>query len=289
MHRSIPAALAALALFLLAGGSANADDAGVDQNGDTVDLHVNEYSEQPGQPGDPGGAPFLQCSSTVYIHDDGAMGGVRWDPVAQQVLVAYAPSVRYFSSTGRWFVERCAWSDDPDHIVSHRTYPEGEPVDPIQLMRQATARLDPPDPSISTAPPHSRDLLVQTPTWLWIGHSYWQPYTATASTGRVSATATATPVQITWDMGNGANIVCAGPGMPWRAGVSGTDSECAYTYRHSSAGQPNDSFDLVATVTFDVVWSSVNAGGMGGPLARLTRSATVPVRVGEVQALVTAD
>ena len=144
-------------------------------------------------------------------------------------------------------------------------------------------------PTISTAPPSSSDLLVQTPTWLWIEQSYWHAYSETATTGRVSATAIATPVRVTWDLGNGDSIVCPDAGTPWRAGLAESASTCTYTFRHSSAAEPGHAFDLTATVIFEVVWTSVNAAGAGGTLGPPTRRDVVPVTVGEVQALVVAD
>jgi hypothetical protein len=275
---------------LLMSPSADADSGTADVNShdDQVDIVVWDLGREPGAPAGPDGEPVLQCSSSVHIRDDNAMSGVKWDPQRGAVLPSYAGATRYFSSTGRWMREWCYWSDDPGRTVSQRIYPEGEAVDPVELMRIATARLDPPSPSISTAPPHSSAFLVQTPTWLWLNSSYWHPYSETASTGRVSATAVATPVHTTWDMGNGETVLCDGPGVPWGPDVP-VDDGCTHTYRHSSAGAPADSFDLTAAVTFDVSWSSVNAGGMGGSLQSLTRSSVVPIQVGEVQALVVAD
>lgn len=290
MRTPLIVTVAAMLVGLVSIAPAGAEgDAGAKKVGDVVDFWVSDPEGTPGHPGTGGGGPVLQCTSRVYVVDDNELGGMRWDPVRQVVLPPYANVTRFFSSTGRWLIETCAWSDNPGVNVSLRTYPEGQAVDPLDLMRQATGRLDPPDPTIFTAPPRSSDLLVQTPTWLWIEPSYWRPYTETASTGRVSATATATPVRVTWDMGNGESIVCTDPGTAWSAGLDSSRSTCNYTYKHSSAAQPGHSFDLSATVTFEVIWTSVNAGGAGGSLRPLTRTATVPVTVGEVQALVVAD
>jgi hypothetical protein len=56
-----------------------------------------------------------------------------------------------------------------------------------------------------------------------------------------------------------------------------------HTYTVSSADRPGGTFDLRATVTFTVAWSSNT--GQGGTLPAVSRSSAVTVQVGEIQAI----
>ena len=76
-------------------------------------------------------------------------------------------------------------------------------------------------------------------------------------------------------MGDGTRVTCR----------SGGDAQsCSHTYRWPSAGQPDTAYRVTATVTWHATWTVTGAAG-GGDLGTLSRSVTVPVRVGELQAL----
>ncbi len=158
-------------------------------------------------------------------------------------------------------------------------------VDPRALAERAAAALRLPAPLIRTSP--TGDHVTQLPSWLWISAEQWQPRQVSASAGPVTSTVTATPSSVTWDMGNGDRVDCDGPGRPYQARFAGTPeaTDCRYTYRHSSANQPGAAYELTATITWDLSWSATGAAG-GGDLGTVPMSATQPVRVSEVQALV---
>src|ERR1700676_600492 len=96
-----------------------------------------------------------------------------------------------------------------------------------------------PGPTVGMSPPSGAQL-VNFQDWLWVDPSTWHPISATANAGPVSATATATPDRVLYDMGNGAQVVCNGRGMPYNPGVPAAQqtTNCGYTYLASSAGQP---------------------------------------------------
>jgi hypothetical protein len=158
-------------------------------------------------------------------------------------------------------------------------------VDPRVLAERAAAALNLPDPAMRTSPEH--DHVVQLASWLWIPADQWHPHHVSATAGPVTSTVTATPTRITWDMGNGDQVACDGPGTPYRhTHASDPDaSDCAYTYRHSSAGQPGETYQITATIDWDLTWTATGAAG-GGSLGTTSTSTTQPVRVTEIQALV---
>ena len=164
-------------------------------------------------------------------------------------------------------------------------------VDPRTLALQAENSLQLPAPTIHLDP--SGASIVNLPTWLWIDASIWHPRSVSASAGSVSATAVATPVSVSWSMGDGGGLICDGPGAPFlpTQPVSGQSTGCAYTFAHTSAGQPssdgnpNDgAFDVTATVTWSVSWTAQGAVG-GGSLPTLFTSTSTPVRVEQVESI----
>jgi hypothetical protein len=152
------------------------------------------------------------------------------------------------------------------------------------LAEFALTELTLPAPTIGMSP--EEDQITQLPSWLWIDRSGWGPQDRTATAGPVSATVSASPVRVRWDMGNGDAVTCNGPGRVYEKRFAGRPeaTDCRYTYRHSSAGQPGEIYDVTATVVWTATWSG--SDGNGGDLGELTSQATQPVRVAEVQALV---
>jgi hypothetical protein len=134
-------------------------------------------------------------------------------------------------------------------------------------------------PVIRTSPPAWVAQLVRVPTWLWVDGGVWVPRSATARVPGLSATATARPTQVTWSMGDGSVVVCAGPGsryVPGRSDAYAGSPDCGHTY--TRAGR----YALTATVAWQVSWAG---GGTGGVLPDLYSQAAVPLGVVEAQAV----
>lgn len=158
------------------------------------------------------------------------------------------------------------------------------PVDPRVLRDEAIEHLALPRPSTAMNP--AGDQVVHVSSWLWIDDAVWRTHSRSASAGGVTTTVTATPQRVVWDLGNGDTVVCDGPGTPYDATQPASDqsTDCSYTYAHSSAGRPDDAYQVTATIEWAVDWSVAGASG-GGPLPALFTTSPVSVRVGEMQAL----
>jgi hypothetical protein len=262
-----------LATVLLAIASpAVADDGG----GAFVDADGNPTATaSAGQPGgggtnSGGSAGTDECRWVVVVEDD-----FEW--------ALYGPAGnRRFSETGRWLARDCP-PTQPGSVGGIVMVPEGEEVDLERLTQEALARTSVGAPQIETSPSANGALYVQMPTWLWVAPSWWQAYEATASAGRVWSTVRATPVTTRWSMGDGQSVSCAGPGTPWRPGMPEGATDCAHTYRTSSATRPEGTFPIEATVSIDVSWTSNAASG--GTLPGISRTSTLDVVVGEIQAI----
>ena len=85
--------------------------------------------------------------------------------------------------------------------------------------------------------------LVGMPVWMWAKNPSDQtvgPLTATASAGGITITATATLFRITWDMGDGTEVVCKTAGTPYDVSFGQKKSpDCGHTYTTSSGGEPD--------------------------------------------------
>jgi hypothetical protein len=159
-------------------------------------------------------------------------------------------------------------------------------VDPAVLAQQASDRAPIPLPDVHLNPPEGGEQVVNVVTWLWIDKSVWQPVSADASAGGVTVTATAVPESVTWNMGNGDTVNCAGPGTAYDPNRPSSEqhTDCSYVYRHSSSSAPDGAFTASATITWHVTWTAVGVAG-GGDLGQASRTTTFAVRVAEIQAV----
>jgi hypothetical protein len=241
----------------------------INDDGDPTAEAV-EPGAQPVQVGS-GSSPWNCGSWTVWVEDDVAFA--VWETEGE----------RAYSETGRWLSRTCENSETG--AVLEQTVADGAEVDVGALALQAAESVSISGPVLATSPAADSGLYVKVPTWLWVDGSWWTDYEATANAGRVSATVTARPVATSWSMGDGSTLSCAGQGTPWRPGLAEDATSCSHTYVSSSDGEADRTFDLAATVTLEVSWTS--STGASGTLPTITRSAAQPVRVAEIQAIET--
>lgn len=123
---------------------------------------------------------------------------------------------------------------------------------------------------------------VGLPAWMWVKNTdnpaAWGPYTATETVDGLEVTATATPLFVTWDMGDGKQVVCHSSGTPYQRSYGREESpSCGHTYMEMS----DPTYTVTAITTWSVEWS---AGGESGVIETATRSSQ-DVVIGEFQAL----
>lgn len=190
---------------------------------------------------------------------------------------------------GAWYVWRCTGDGWRDAV--HRPpvwIPDGEEAPGAGpslagLAEQARQQLRLPEPAIAVSP--VGDQLVNLPTWLWL-QGELAPVAATAAVPGVAVTARAVPVSVTWDMGDGVEVVCRGTGTPYtpQEDPAAPSPDCGHVYRASSAGTPGGTYPVSATVSWTVSWSGA---GESGTFPGLTTRASTAFRVVESQAVVT--
>ncbi len=192
---------------------------------------------------------------------------------------------------GNWVIEQCSgpgWVN-PMKVIwvpsVLAVYAGSGPTTAPALAQQAVSYLRYPATSVEMSPT-AADITVNLPTWLWVDRSMWHGISATAAAGPVSATATATPDQVVWRMGDGGTVTCKGPGSPWTS-QSPPDqaSDCSYTYTQDSATQPGGTYAVTTTVYWHVTWTSQGAPG-GGDLGLIAGpSVQTAVDVQELHAI----
>jgi hypothetical protein len=236
------------------------------------------------------GAPTAEASTAASTASPTASRGAPTNCTWQVMnsddtkTAMYDPNgKRVYSPTGRWYQKVC--NGVPVAVNGNFATPESVGADPAVLAQRARESVAIPVPPLATSPPADRTLYTRVPTWLWVDPSWWRGYSATANAGGVSSTVVARPVRAVWTMGDGGQTICKGPGTEWRPGMADAQSTCSYTYKNASAGQRAGTFTMSVDVEFEVSWTS--SVGPGGSLARITRSASRTVQVGEIQAVET--
>jgi hypothetical protein len=288
-------------------GTALADKSGNNGNaspapGNGVDLNVQVGLGSPGAGGGGGtGNSGITCTSVPLatlndpsIPDPGLGGGVTG---TGQVIAPGTP--------GTWVFTECF--DSTGALVSAPTpmfIPQGQPVDPQQLLLEARKHLALPGPELQLNPPVGQLQYVEMPTWAWVPRSDWAPLTASASAGGVTVTVTATPVGLgltyqTSGRGATAAVSCSGPGTPFDARlaeaedpgspVQAASPDCGWTWRDSSVDTPDQKYTVSGHAVYHVVWAVTGAAG-GGDLGNLPgQDTSFRVAVGEIQAVNTAS
>jgi hypothetical protein len=154
---------------------------------------------------------------------------------------------------------------------------------PGQVGQTAESELNLPAPTVSTAPSGGK-AIVNLESWMWIDPADWTPITKSATADGITATATATPISVVWDMGDGNQVTCDGPGVAYNTNIPDADESttCGYTYQETSANGPDQKFTITTAIEYDVTWTSVGVAG-GGDLGIILGASTItPVTVDEI-------
>jgi hypothetical protein len=173
-------------------------------------------------------------------------------------------------------------------LVFAPTDPATPPVSAQQLAQHAYQALVMPRPDVGMSPGIDVPQLAGLPVWLWLKPGSWSPKSVTLTANGVTVTATATPRQVVWSMGDGTTETCSGPGTPFPEhpvdGGMAPSPTCGHTYRRTSAAEPGGAFRATTTVVWRVDWTGFS---QGGTFPDVESSTGFPVRVIEAAALVT--
>jgi hypothetical protein len=262
------------------GGLVNGGFAGV--NGGSVEIGAHQNSGAPGESAGEGGpaTPARSCVSTHWT----TQTAVLTDPLASSLAIDARVE-------GRMYTRYCQVGPNRWESQGVYTYTPGGPGEvlaPVDVARQALAKITVPDPVPLTSPGVGVPQIVGLPTWLWVDPATWQPLSDSATVGGMTITATVTPTHITWDMGEGRGkdpVTCDGPGTPYDPdGPDSQRTDCSYTYQFVSDDQGGGVYHAHAIMVWEVSWSG---GGATGTLTPIQRTTAFDLGVTERQAVVT--
>jgi hypothetical protein len=207
---------------------------------------------------------------------------------------------------GHWYGAMCSSANWPDQndmpgwsrfvdqfFVSHPVVyvpadqtPPVPPVPPELLREIAINNLRLPDPQLDWNPKRTgnQGTLVNLDTWFWLNNA---PTTlnvhAAAGGNQASVTVTFGGMDITAP--GEAPLSCAGPGIPYAAGVRATT--CALAFSRASVAMGAEATPVTVKTRWTGTWAA--NGDDQGPITPQPApvTATVDIRVDEVQTLVT--
>lgn len=169
--------------------------------------------------------------------------------------------------------------------------PGPDPMGTDNLALIAANRLPFPLPEPAFAPPLTDPesfLLVNMPVWIW--DRGWESHSRTATAGATTVTVAAEPVRLGWrfpSVVHDQSLVgsCERGDVAYNPAVPLVDQStpCTFVFARPSGREPESAYQGEITVTYRVTWSS-NVGD-SGDLGEVSRTATLPVRVGEQQVL----
>ena len=215
-------------------------------------------------------------------------GGCSWEIVDGVYLPAGFvtwPRVQDGVTFHLW-LQRC-----PD---GERLYdiPEVDPtrdILPSVLRRLKEESLPAPTPAFALLDPQFGWAYVRTPLDFRAGGGSWAPVSVTASIGPFSATATGTPVSLTFDPGDSSAadpVTCRGT-APIAPYVAESPGACSYTYTNASSTSAYDGYHFLTTFTIGWQISWTSSTGEGGNLEPFSTSATSELAVAEAKGIVT--
>ncbi len=154
-----------------------------------------------------------------------------------------------------------------------------------QAAAIAVARLQLPKIAPGIGPPPDTNpwnmAAVGYPLWLWAdGPTHVGPISD--SVAGLSVSLDAEVSSLTFRMGDGHTVICAGSGVPWTTAVDpGTESpDCGYTYAKPSL--PDNTYTVAAVANWAVTWTSNGQSGV----INVPVVDTTELPVGELQVLV---
>jgi len=264
-------------LFVLPGVAAGADRT----SGGTVERRTSED-----------GADLLAEESTPGGSADGTDGCSFWDAVTlsglglvpPELAVGLQPGDNRLTRDLGGFVQTLHVRTCPDQVprTQYRWFDDVPGLRPLVLQARESLVLPLPSPEFSP-PAASVRTLVGVDTWFWVPEADWAPVEATAEAGTVSVTATATPVLLRFEPGDGsAAVTCPGPGEPW---TNDAETSCSYTYQWVSAHHPDGRWPAAVQVEWEVTWSA--STGHSGVLEPFVMVTDVALVVAEAEAVLT--
>lgn len=256
-------------------------------SGAVVSIGTGTSDGGPGSGADP-------CTYTVVSYEEAIA-------FLESAGVSVTPSDDPSATASQWVIVYCpATGGQP---VFWGLYELGEPPDGLALAQAALAELRVPLPEAQFSPDADDFQVVGLQSWMWVEPATWVPIPATICLpdGSACATATATPLDLRVDMGDGIAVSCDGPGTAYDLDRDYEDQvddpHCFHVYEVDSDKAPDGRYPVVATTLWHIAWTctwdsnldgALDASCGAGDLGVLGRQADpIPLEVRQYQAVIT--
>lgn len=210
------------------------------------------------------------------------------DPGAVYQAMCFTTSHPAIETSNYCFCVPPGWNPPPQWVFLESP-PDGfdGTPDPVpDLLVSAIEELALEGPAIGTAPPAGQGAgLVRLPVWLWneVSDGNWGTRSQAAGPiAGVSVVARAEATGIEWDMGDGRTVRCD-EGVAWRSGMDVLDPPCGYPYPRASRDRPGGVYEIAATTTWALVWSTEGLPEERGGEFVLRATSTTTLRIVEAQ------
>ncbi len=255
-------------------------------------------------PGTPGGGTGGPGGGDGGGGDGGGGGKCQWNG---RIVPCYHPDLGWFNNGDgcyyklaqpqpeapagqQWYVLTCNGGDLGSQRMELLDSPPpgfGAPPDPEELARRALASIDLLPPNVAVAPrKRVGPGLVGLPVWMWASpdppgrpRHYFGPQYADAEDRGLRVEIEARVDRVVWDMGNGDQVTCYGPGTKYESTsqLAGKPSpDCGYDNGYPKA----DTYQVQATTHWTVTW---RGGGEIGVFPVTRTSNTVTIQINELQ------
>lgn len=272
-----------------------------------------EAPGNPGNPGEPGGDGPEDTGTGAACYWDGTDQGITKPPPGP---VPCSSGAGYWSNGYRCYISLLDpqppagdpnWQGhEPDDGAVYTCYqPQTELLisiwsadpppksgvgpTPREVAQIAIGQMDLRAITIGITPEPGDDSvgIVGMPVWMWAADADSHtvgPITESATAGGITVAATARVQEITWDMGDGTEVVCSTAGTPYEASYGNRKSpNCGHVYQNSSSRESGGKYMVTASSDWVITWQGAGQTGTIR-LDGLTR--TTEIAVGEAQVLV---
>lgn len=285
--RSVAAGVAAMVVILL--GTRPAQAGGGCPDGTTPSSVVGGICVPVIDPGSPGGGGGSTGGGGGAADDPNVDDPCEWSLASPQPPSAAPEWSGHSPEDGDlWMCVLPGWGNP---VFQFRPDADAAPPDPAQLARRAVDQLRLTVPHVHMAPAPPAKTYVGLDTWLWMPPAQWITLNKSVTAGATTVRVTAEPKLVVWDMGDGSTT-CHDAGRAWDPGHMPDEASttCKYVYSRVSDFQPDKTFKITATITFDVTWRctgncSADEGSLGEVDGLPGESA---ISVGERQSVTTS-
>lgn len=214
-----------------------------------------------------GTCSLLDRTVVPCIDEAGWAWNFAYQCYRRDVSDQYPPEDPIWLIPGEGLIIDCRRIDETEHETFWVWDLDGT-VNPAVLAQQLIANLKIPPPGVTMAPDpyqtaNQQAAIIGFPMWMWVlDTTTVQTLSDEESAGPITVSIEAVPDRIEWTMGDGTVVVCPIDAPGYTDEFAGMESpSCGHVYQTTSAGQPDEKYEVVARAYYNVNWTSGTFSG----------------------------